>query len=489
MVGRGEGSLTSRRVSAAPHGSDEPDAVAMPMAAGGQPGLFAPGRRVLTSGIVLIITIVAFEALAVATILPLVEADLGDLHLYGWVFSAFFLGNLVGIVVAGQAADRMPLVLPFAGGAALFAAGLALAATAPSMLVLVLARALQGLGAGALPAVAYVCIGRAYPPEQRPRLFALLSTAWVLPSLVGPAAAGFVGEAIGWRWVFAGLLPLVLAFGAVVAGALRRIGSPDGGGAATVSVRDAVLVAGAGAAVLGGLGAEQWWLVTALVIGGLAVGLPAYRRLTPPGTLQLAEGLPAAIGLRGLLTFAFFAADAYVPFTLATARGVSPGVAGLALTAAALSWTAGSWIQARQVHRSGPRSLVRVGFAVLSGVTLAFATVLLPAVPPLVAFPLWGLGGFAMGVAYSPLSLTVLGFAPRGGEGTATAALQLADTLGVALGTGTSGAVIAWATAAGWDRSLGLVLVFASAAVVAALGAVLAARLPGRVPREEPVTG
>ncbi len=391
---------------------------------------------------------VAFEALAVATILPLIEAELGDLHLYGWVFSAFFLGNLVGIVVAGRAADRVKPVVPFVVGVVLFLVGLALGAAAGSMLLLVVARALQGLGAGALPAIAYVCIGRAYPAEVRPRMFALLSTAWVVPSLIGPALSGLVGETIGWRWVFAGLLPLVAVIAAVVVVAMRPLAAPDTE-APEVSVRDALLVAGGAALLLAGLGADQLLVVGALVVAGLAIGLPAYRRLTPPGTLQARPGLPAAIMLRGVLTFAFFSADAYVPFALTTIRGLPAGVAGLALTAATLSWTAGAWVQERRVRRVGPRPLVATGFWLLCAVPAVLTIVLVPSVPAAVGIPLWGLSGLAMGLAYSPLSLTMLASATPGQEGAATSALQLSDTLGVALGTGTAGALVAWGSSRG----------------------------------------
>ena len=157
-----------------------------PVAGTSAPGVFSPGRRMLTSGLVLIVTLVAFESLAIGTVMPLVEDDLGDLWLYGWVFSAFFLGNLVGIVVAGTAADRMRPAVPFAAGLVVFAIGLVVGGLAPSMLVLVLGRALQGLGAGAMPAISYVCIGRGYPHEQRPTMFALISSAWVIPSVAGP---------------------------------------------------------------------------------------------------------------------------------------------------------------------------------------------------------------------------------------------------------------------------------------------------------------
>jgi MFS family permease len=451
-------------------------------------GVFAPGRRALTAGLILIVTMVAFEALAVATILPLIEAELGDLHLYGWVFSAFFLGNLVGIVVAGRAADRVRPVVPFVAGVTLFLLGLALGAAAGSMLILVVARALQGLGAGALPAVAYVCIGRAYPPDDRPRMFALLSTAWVVPALIGPAISGFVGETVGWRWVFAGLLPLVAVIAVMVAGAMRHVDAP-GTDAPGVSIRDALLVAAGAALLLAGLGADQVVAVVALVAAGLGIALPAFRRLTPAGTLRARPGLPAAIALRGVLTFAFFSADAYVPFVLTSLRGMPAGVAGLALTAATLSWTAGAWVQERRVRRVGPRPLVATGFLLLAIVSGALALVLAPSVPAVVGIPLWGLSGLGMGLAYAPLSLTMLASAAPGQEGAATSALQLSDTLGVALGTGAAGALVALGNASGWDQRLGPLLVFAMAAGVAATGAMLARRLPVSLPvQEETVT-
>src|SRR6266540_299018 len=159
-------------------------------------GLWSPRRRALTMGLVLTITLVAFEALAVATIMPIVARDLGAIGspLYGWVFSAFFLGSLLGIVLVGGIIDRGGLVRPFVGGLALFSVGLIVGGLTPSMTVLVGARFLQGLGAGAIPPIAYVAIGRALPEELRARMFATLSTAWVLPGVIGPAISGLVAE-------------------------------------------------------------------------------------------------------------------------------------------------------------------------------------------------------------------------------------------------------------------------------------------------------
>src|SRR5215472_529881 len=193
-------------------------------------GLWSPERRALSAGLVLTITFIASEALAVITIMPVVARDLGGLSLYGWVFSAFMLGNVMGIVTAGRQADRYGPARPFVGGLALFCAGLAIAGSAPTMLVLVSGRALQGIGAGAVPAVAYVAIGRSLPEDLRARMMAVLSTAWVLPGMVGPAVSVAVAGFFGWRAVFLGLIPLVIVTGALALPALFRLGKPPQGG-------------------------------------------------------------------------------------------------------------------------------------------------------------------------------------------------------------------------------------------------------------------
>ena len=117
-------------------------------------------RRALTIGLLLSVTAIGFEAMAVATVLPSIADDLGGLRLYGWTFSAFMLTNLVTAILAGQLADRRGPALPYAIGLALFGAGLLVAGLAPAMLVVVLGRAVQGGGAGAISAVAYASLGR-----------------------------------------------------------------------------------------------------------------------------------------------------------------------------------------------------------------------------------------------------------------------------------------------------------------------------------------
>ncbi len=456
-------------------------------------GLWSAPRRALTLGLVLTITLVAFEALAISTVMPVVARELGGLDLYGWVFSAFFLGNLVGIVVVGGLIDRGGLIRPFVTGLTLFGVGLLIGGLAPTMPILVVGRLLQGFGAGSIAPTAYVAIGRSLPEELRARMFATLSTAWVLPGVLGPALAGIIAQQSTWRAVFLGLIPLIVLSGTLAVAGLRHVPAADPAhalsehAAATDSIRRlprAVVLALAAGFTLAGLSSPIPTLGLPLVAGGLLLGIPAFRSLVPPGTLRARGRLPAAILIRGVSTFAFFAVDAYISLALVTWRGTTPAEAGLALTAATVSWTAGSWIQARAVVRVGAARFVGVGLATVIVGIGATALVLVPAVPVLWAVPAFAIAGFGMGLCYSPLSLVVLAEAAPGTEGGATAGLQLSDTLGTALGTGVAGAIIAAGARAGALPWVGLSAAFGVGAAVALLGVALSPRLRrrGRLP-------
>jgi predicted MFS family arabinose efflux permease len=241
-----------------------------------------------------------------------------------------------------------------------------------------------------------------------------------------------------------------------------------------------LLVLGAGL-ILGGASAHTPLLGVPMAAVGFVVAARAFVRLVPTGTLRLAEGVPAAIATRGLLTFAFFGVDAYVSYTLVELHDTSTTLAGVALTAATLTWTAGSWVQERRVRAVGPRTFVRAGFVFVAIAIAGMVAVVEVSVPIAVAVLAWGVAGLGMGLAYSPQSLTVLSFAPRGREGDATASLQICDVLGVALGTGAAGAVVAAGDTAGWAKDTPLLFAFASLGVVAVLGAIAAGRMPARL--------
>jgi MFS family permease len=439
--------------------------------------LWDPERRLLLIGIICLITVVATEAMAVSTVMPLVEDDLHDIVLYGWAFSAFYLGDLVGIVLGGRAADRVAPVVPLMIGLATFVAGLLVGGLAPTMAVLVLGRTLQGVGAGVVPAVAYVCVGRGFPAVLQPRVFAVMSTAWIVPSLLSPLVASAVATTFGWRWVFLGLVPVTGVVVLLAVRSLRGVGTPPPGDHPATPVGAALRLAAGTGLVLAGLTADAVWLVTALVVAGSVLVLPAFRALTPAGTLRAARGLPAAVLVRGVLTFSFFSADAFISLALTSVRGTSTLFAGMVLAASSLTWTIGSWVQARYIAPWGAPALVRLGGAALVVGLAGLAACLVPAVPLACWFLASAVAGFGIGTAYSPLSLVTLAGARPGQEGAATSALQLNDVLGVAVGTGVAGVVVAVGDRVDASDGATLAVLFLGAALVGCGVVALSGRL------------
>jgi len=453
-----------------------------PLATGNQ-RVWGPAHRWLTIGLMLTILGAAFEALAVATILPAVTRELGGIQLYGWAFSAFFLTNLIGVTVAGGEADRHGAAKPFLVGVALFVAGLVLGGVALNMHVLVAARALQGLGAGTIGSIAYVAIARGYPDALKAQMLAIVSSAWVVPGLIGPAISGAVADYAGWRWVFLGLTPVPVLAALLTLPALRRLGAGSGAPRDWSRIAAAFgLAAGAGL-LLAGLGAQSLVAGLGLVGGGAALGLPSLARLLPPGTLRVRAGMPAAVLTSGLLNLAFFGVDAFVPLALTEVRGQAVTFAGLALTTATITWTAGSWLQARLASGGWRRELSSAGLVVLAIGCAATALVLQPAVPVVLGPVAWGIAGLGMGITYSTLSLIVLEHAGQGSEGAATAAIQLLNVLGSALGAGAGGAFVAYASRGETGVGSGIFWQTMLMLGVVALALLTAQRLPNRAQR------
>jgi MFS family permease len=434
----------------------------------------------LTAGLVLAVVAVAFEGLAITTVMPTVVRDLGGLADYGWAFSGFMLANVVGITVAGRRTDRVGPWAPFAGGAVIFGAGLCLGGLAPTMLALIGARVVQGAGGGALSSVIYASVGRAYPEERRPRMLAMLSTAWVLPGLVGPAVAGVVADQASWRLVFFGLVPIVAIAAALTLPALAGLAPAGAREDAGATPRAAVLLSGG--LVLALIGAQQQDVVVgpALLVAGIAVARPGFQRLMPAGTLGAAPGLPAAIAAMGLVSVAFLGTETFFPLLVTEVHHRSSTLAGLALSAATLTWTTGAWVQARLAPQRSRRGLVMSGALVLATGLAGLTLPLFDATPLWAGVVAWALAGLGMGIAHATISLVVLDEAAAGGEGAASAAMQLASVLGVAIGAGIGGAAIAVATARGWGPRTGFAIGLAITGAAALVTLVAAARLPDR---------
>ncbi len=408
-------------------------------------------------GMLALISILAFEQLAVATVMPSVAAALNGSSLYAAAFGATVAAGIAGMVAAGHWCDRAGPSAPLTVGAVAFALGLMLAGVAPDMMTLVLGRALQGGGGGLMAVALYVVVGNHYPSTLHPRIFAAFAGAWVVPAIVGPAVAGLIARHLGWRWVFlaAAMLtvPALLLLKRGLAG-LAEAGSPSkstGAAPATppaTSARAEIVAAIAvaiSAALLyaGGQALDLRALVLALVaLAGLAVFAP---RLLPAGSLRAAQGLPAVVALRGLVAANFFTAEVFLPLLLTTERGLSPVQAGLVLTVGALGWSAGSWYQARDGRARDDVACVRrlrAGLSMMGGGTLMMSLALLPALPIAVAVAGWLVAGTGIGLVFPTLSVLALRFAPPEQQGRASSALQLSDSLFSAVGLALASALL-----------------------------------------------
>lgn len=435
--------------------------------------LWGKQNRATTVGILLLITIGAFEHLGVSTAMPRMLAELEGGHLYSWPFTVFLAASVVSTVLAGRVSDRVGPRVVLMVGPALFLLGLVVAGTASDMPTLLAARFLQGLGLGAEAVAIYVLIALVYPVAVRPAMFGLLAAAWVVPSILGPTIAGMLTSFVGWRWVFLGLAPLALLGALLLIPTLRGLPRVEPSGPGRRGLPLAALAAGFGITALTWAVQHPSGTTLWLGVAGVAAIVPALRVLLPRGTLRGRPGLPRVVLARGLFAGAFFGVEAFVPLTLSAVHGYSPALAGLPLTVGALGWSAASWWQGRvKLDRS---TLVRTGFAILA-VGLAGMALIAPDWPLAWTASLWwAIAGAGMGMAFPAVSVLALSYAPETERGFASSALQVSDMLFSALLVGTGGVLLA-ALASPAAPSAAIVVINLIMAGVAAAGAVLFSR-------------
>ncbi|WP_323958745.1 MFS transporter [Arthrobacter sp. JZ12] len=417
-------------------------------------GALSAPLRPLTIGVIAIITCAAFEAMAVVTAMPSVAAELNGVASYGLAFSMYLTASLLGSVLGGSWCDQRGPRPALAAGLALMVLGLAVSGSAPEFWIMTLGRAVSGLGGGFMIVAVYVIIAQCYPQRLQPVVFGWLAAAWVVPSLVGPYVAGALAEQASWRWVFLGVAPVVAAAFLLVWPSTSGLKTERAASGVDGAVRRNALT---GVLLAGGVFAAQFAL-TRLAVGGInnpaysvflvvlgAVGFGAaavaFPRLLPPGTLRLARGLPSVIATRGLLTVAFFGAEAFVPLMLVSSRGLDASTAGLTLSAAAIGWSLGSFIQAKV--RFQRQWLLVIGSVLLSVSIGGLALSAAAEVPFWMIVAVWSCAGLAMGMALSSTSVLVLKLSAPEEQGRNSASLQLSDQLGGVIGTAGAGGLFA----------------------------------------------
>jgi MFS family permease len=443
--------------------------------------IFAPGHRGLTIGLVLVLVVVAFEGLAVTTIMPVTVRALHGLPLYAWSFSGFMLGSLVGTVAAGDYAAERGAAFSFTGALVILAAGLIICGVAGNMLLFIAGRVVEGLGTGAVRSLAWFAINRAYSAHDHVRMGAALSSAYIVPTLIGPTAAAVIAEVWGWRVVFFALLPLVPIALCLIVRALNRFASTQA--ASTPMTRKAatagVMAAGL-AFALAGLQVSSIPLMVALVVVGGATAYVAARRVLPASTLTFGRGLPAILAMRGILTYGYFGPLAFFPMALELVRGLSPTLAGIGVSAGSIGWTSGSWAAVALDRRFGITAraqVVRVGLTLMALGTAGTIGTLAHDFPVGIAIICWGFAGLGMGMAYNTNSVLAIQAETEHNAATVSSSMQLTDSLGQVLGTGMGGVVLAIASWASWGTSVGIGIAFGLTIAICLAGILLAPRM------------
>ncbi|CAL9579694.1 hypothetical protein SUDANB1_04994 [Streptomyces sp. enrichment culture] len=522
-----------------PRDADAEEVVDPPSVAERDEGVLGAAYRALSVGIVSVVLLIAFEATAVGTAMPVAARELDGVSLYAFAFSGYFTTSLFGMVLSGQWSDRRGPLGPLTTGIASFGAGLLLSGTAGSMWVFILGRAVQGLGGGLVIVALYVVVGRAYPERLRPAIMAAFAASWVLPSIVGPLAAGTVTEQLGWRWVFVGI-PLLVVFPLALAlpQIRRRASGPAGHTAADAEsaagqspslpvpaertaladrpvapdpVRTAdrptpphdppasfdrrrirlALAISLGAGLL--QYAAQDLRPLSLLPGALGVALlvPAVLGLLPRGTYRAVRGLPSVVLLRGVAAGSFIAAESFVPLMLVTQRGLSPTLAGFSLAAGGGTWALGSWVQSRSRVEPYRERLTTVGMLLVAAAIATAPSVLVDSVPVWTVAVAWAFGCFGMGLVISSTSVLLLKLSAPEEAGTNSAALQISDGLsnvvllsagGAAFAALGGGTVTHSATHASGSHPAAFTAVFLPMAGVALAGAWVSTRLRERRP-------
>ncbi|GAA2255195.1 MFS transporter [Streptomyces ruber] len=462
-------------------------------ATSGLEGVLGRSYRSLSIGIVSVVLLIAFEATAVGTAMPVAARELDGVSLYAFAFSGYFTTSLFGMVLAGQWSDRRGPLGPLATGIAAFGAGLLLSGTASTMWLFILGRAVQGLGGGLVIVALYVVVGRAYPPRLQPSIMAAFAACWVLPSVIGPLASGAVTEHLGWRWVFLGIPVLVLLPLALALPRIRRLaaGPPEGAVPAALDRRRIRLAfaISIGAGLLQYAAQDLRWLSVLPGVAGAALLVPAVLGLLPRGTWRAARGLPSVVLLRGLAAGSFIAAESFVPLMLVTQRGLSPTLAGLSLAAGGATWALGSYLQSRPRVEPYRERLMTAGMVLVAAAIATAPSVLIEAVPVWTVAVAWGFGCLGMGLNISSTSVLLLKLSAPEQAGANSAALQISDGLSnvlllaaggaafAALGGGAAGHAVTTATATTGSHPEAFAAVFLPMAAVALVGAWVTTRL------------
>jgi EmrB/QacA subfamily drug resistance transporter len=411
---------------------------------------FRSDRGPILIALMVVTGLIAIDSTILATAVASVVDDLGGFSSFPWLFSVYLLAQAVSVPIYAKLADtigRRPVLL---FGIALFFIGSVLCGVAPTMSTLILFRALQGLGAGALLPVSITIAGDLYSTAERAKVQGYLASVWAISSVVGPTLGGVFSQFVSWRWIFFVNVPLcVLAVVLLLRNYKEKAGVRtkhriDFAGGVTLTLGLTALLL----ALLEGGEAWAWlsWQSIAVFAGAalfLAVAVAVELRAPEPilpirmfrRRLMLSTTLVSA-GVGAIL----IGLTSYVPNFLERTAGASPLVAGLAVAALTLGWPLAASNAGRLYLRFGFRPTVLIGTVLAAGSALLLLSVT-GADSVLLTAGSCLLIGVGLGLTATPALIAAqssVGYAERG---VVTGANLFARSIGSAVGVAIFGAV------------------------------------------------
>lgn len=405
-----------------------------------------PRRGVVLFACMLATFMAAIEVTIVSTAMPTIIADLGGFSLLGWVFAAYLLTQAITIPIYGRLTDLYGRKRMFYTGTLIFLLGSVLCGFAPDMLWLILFRALQGIGGGAITPIAFTLIADVYSPSERPRMQGYLSSVWGVSAIVGPLMGAFIVSHFHWALVFwvnvpIGFAAMFLLWRYFPENVESRSHALDLAGAGWLSVAVAsLLLALLQSDILG------WWVIPLLALAlGSALMLRRQERRTPEPLFPLSlwqSRIIVAGNIGGLsIGAAMMGIAAFLPTFVQGVMGRTPLEAGVTLAMMSIGWPIASTLSGRVMMLTSYRTTALFGCLLL----MAGSLILLLQQPG--NSLAWGraaalLVGAGMGMTNTTFLVSVQNEAPPEMRGIATASTLFTRILGSALGTAILGATL-----------------------------------------------